>query len=105
MFIINGLLNLPILTVTLASNHMGIEKGFSEKNITWTTVNWWLSAYKRLQKITKHPILNPSESLLNIKYWNFEILQISSRKTMISAKKYSVAKIYLITQIDTMDYK
>ena len=29
-----GFLNLPILIVTLASNHMGMEKGFAEKNIT-----------------------------------------------------------------------
>ena len=34
MFRSNGLLNLPFLTVTLASNHMGMEKGFAEKNIT-----------------------------------------------------------------------
>ena len=34
MFITNDLLNLPILTVTLASNHMGMEKGFAEKKIT-----------------------------------------------------------------------
>ena len=34
MFVFNGLLNMPILTVTLALNHMGIEKGFAEKNIT-----------------------------------------------------------------------
>ena len=32
--IFNVLLNLPILAVTLASNHMGMEKGFAEKNIT-----------------------------------------------------------------------
>ena len=34
MFIFNGLLNLPILTATLASNHMGMEKGLAEKNVT-----------------------------------------------------------------------
>ena len=34
MFMFDGLLNLPILTVTLASNHMGMEEGFAEKNIT-----------------------------------------------------------------------
>ena len=34
MFIFNGLLNLAILTVTLASNHIGMEKGFAEQNIT-----------------------------------------------------------------------
>ena len=34
MFISNSLLNLSILPVTLASNHMGMEEGFAEKNIT-----------------------------------------------------------------------
>ena len=34
MFIFKGLLNLPLISVTLASNLMEMEKEFTEKNIT-----------------------------------------------------------------------
>ena len=73
MFIFKGLLNLPLLSVTLASNLMEMEKEFTEKNITWITINWGLCANKRLQKIIKHHIFDPSpsESLLNIRYLKF----------------------------------
>ena len=68
MFIFKGLLNLPLLSVTLASNLMGMKKRFTEKNIAWITINWELCAYKRPQKITKHYIFDPLEALLNIRY-------------------------------------
>ena len=95
MFICNVILNLLLLSGTLGINHMGMKKGFAEKNKWWITVNPELCAKKRPWKITKHYIFNPLNH-----YWisNIEILQSSLGKTMVSVKKYLVPKIYLITQ-------
>ena len=66
------------------------------KGICWK--KYYMNNSQLIEDCKKYPNILYS-TLLN-HYWisNIEILQSSSSKTMISAKKYLVAKIYLITQ-------
>ena len=36
VFIFNGLLNMPLLSITLALNHMGMKNGFTEKIMNYS---------------------------------------------------------------------